>query len=170
MSLPPDRTRPAPDLDREFGRISFLPSAGPAHAADLCAFLVAAGVRATAPDGGRPVVVLAGVPDLDAVEVLVRTWHGAGGPAAPAGGAAGRVQVVHAGTGRVAIFAGLGRFTVVELFADRGVEAGDELAWDDPAGLGAAVYRNRTRGTRLKVYVLAHGLTEDQAFGRVVGD
>jgi hypothetical protein len=154
-----------PTLDRATGLIEFARHSDADAAASLGAYLASHAVCLSMFDDDSKVhaITLLDVPDLNQVAIRIAEWQDQASPppAVSVGsgwpGGVGRVHAVDLAAGVATIAAGDG-FTIVDLMADRRLEVGDVVALDEPNGLGVAVYRNRTRGARFKVFVRAHDI------------
>jgi len=70
----------------------------------------------------------------------------------------GTVAALNPRRGMVAIRAEDDGFTIVELLSDWELQVGDEIHWENNYGLGSEVYKNRTKGSRSRVYVQNHAV------------
>jgi hypothetical protein len=112
--------------------------------------------------GGVIAIDFRGMPNFDLVDRLLQGWAGDTNVMSSTShllprDRSGLVQTIDLSTGTVSIGVKGGDSVVVELLADRKIRMGDKMDWSDSIGLGAQVYRNVTRGTRMKIYALAHG-------------
>jgi hypothetical protein len=161
-----------PRVDRDLGWISFKPLHEPeeiAQAQSLCDFLCQHDIPSYLVErlAGFPVIELRGVPNFDTVDRLVRAWSDRTAelpslPPRPWVSLSGCVQAVDQVAGTVTIATDDRSSVVAGMMADRRIAIGDELRWDEAPGLGAQVYRNVTRGTRMKVYAIARNRPTQQ--------
>jgi hypothetical protein len=72
----------------------------------------------------------------------------------------GTVALINRDRAMVAIATEDDGFTIIELLSEWDVEVGDSIVWANGHGLGSEIYENVTKGSRAKVYVQNHAVTE----------